>query len=60
MKKWLDSWEPETFVYACFGSLGRCAEIQFVELALGLEASGYPFILVIKTGKGQAPIEEWI
>ncbi|XP_049411394.1 UDP-glycosyltransferase 73C2-like [Solanum stenotomum] len=60
LKKWLDSWEPETVVYACFGSLGRITVEQFVELALGLEASGYPFILVIKTGEGQAPIEEWI
>ncbi|KAH0668159.1 hypothetical protein KY285_029365 [Solanum tuberosum] len=60
LKKWLDSWEPETVVYACFGSLGRITVVQFVELALGLEASGYPFILVIKTGEGQAPIEEWI
>ncbi|KAH0749804.1 hypothetical protein KY290_029036 [Solanum tuberosum] len=60
LKKWLDSWEPETVVYACFGSLGHITVVQFVELALGLEASGYPFILVIKTGEGQAPIEEWI
>ncbi|XP_015164221.1 anthocyanidin 3-O-glucosyltransferase 4-like [Solanum tuberosum] len=41
-------------------NLGRITVVQFVELALGLEASGYPFILVIKTGEGQAPIEEWI
>lgn len=60
LKKWLDSWQPETVVYSCFGSLGRITVVQFVELALGLEASGYPFILVIKTGEGQAPIEDWI
>ncbi|KAG5602612.1 hypothetical protein H5410_033982 [Solanum commersonii] len=39
LKKWLDSWEPETVVYACFGSLGRITVVQFVELALGLEES---------------------
>ncbi|KAM3374453.1 UDP-glycosyltransferase 73C4-like [Capsicum galapagoense] len=60
LKKWLDSWQPESVVYACFGSLGRITVKQFVELALGLEGSGYPFILVIKTGEGQAPIEDWI
>ncbi|KAM3232282.1 UDP-glycosyltransferase 73C4 [Capsicum annuum] len=60
LKKWLDSWQAETVVYACFGSLGNITVVQFVELALGLEASGYPFILVIKTGEGQAPIEDWI
>lgn len=59
LKKWLDSWQPESVVYACLGSLGRITIVQFVELALGLEASGYPFMLVIKTG-GQAAIEDWI
>ncbi|KAM3232281.1 UDP-glycosyltransferase 73C4 [Capsicum annuum] len=60
LKKWLDSWQPESVVYACLGSLGRITIEQFVELALGLEASGCPFILVIKAGEGQAPIEDWI
>ncbi|KAL3381171.1 hypothetical protein AABB24_001342 [Solanum stoloniferum] len=60
IKKWLDSRQAESVVYACFGSLGHLTVVQFVELALGLEASGYPFILVIKTGEGQAAIEEWI
>ncbi|XP_055830272.1 UDP-glycosyltransferase 73C3-like [Solanum dulcamara] len=60
LKKWLDSWQPETVVYACLGSLGRITIVQFVELALGLEESGCPFILVIKAGEGQAPIEDWI
>ncbi|XP_059302598.1 UDP-glycosyltransferase 73C4-like [Lycium ferocissimum] len=60
LKKWLDFWQPESVVYACFGSLGRITVVQFVELALGLEASGCPFVLVIKAGEGQAPIEDWI
>nr|XP_016466898.1 PREDICTED: UDP-glycosyltransferase 73E1-like [Nicotiana tabacum] len=41
-------------------SLGRITVVQFVELALVLEASGYPFILVIKEGEGQELIEDWI
>ncbi|KAH0749807.1 hypothetical protein KY290_029039 [Solanum tuberosum] len=60
LNKWLDSWQPESVVYACLGSLGRITIVQFVELALGLEESGCPFILVIKAGEGQAPIEDWI
>lgn len=60
LTKWLDSWPSESVVYACLGSLGRIPVVQFVELALGLEASGYPFILVIKAGEGQEPIEDWI
>ncbi|XP_060171633.1 UDP-glycosyltransferase 73C3-like [Lycium barbarum] len=60
LKKWLDSWQPESVVYACLGSLSHTTVVQFVELALGLEASGYPFILVIKSGERQAPIENWI
>ncbi|XP_049343332.1 anthocyanidin 3-O-glucosyltransferase 4-like [Solanum verrucosum] len=60
LNKWLDSWQPESVVYACLGSLDCITIVQFVELALGLEESGCPFILVIKTGEGQAPIEEWI
>ncbi|WMV35578.1 hypothetical protein MTR67_028963 [Solanum verrucosum] len=47
-------------MHACLGSLGRITIVQFVELALGLEESGCPFILVIKAGEGQAPIEDWI
>ncbi|KAH0659479.1 hypothetical protein KY289_028227 [Solanum tuberosum] len=60
LKKWLDSWQPESVVYACLGSLSHTTVVQFVELALGLEASGYPFILVVKSGERQAPIEDWI
>ncbi|KAH0751035.1 hypothetical protein KY290_030267 [Solanum tuberosum] len=60
LKKWLDSWQPESVVYVCLGSLSHTTVVQFVELALGLEASGYPFILVVKSGERQAPIEDWI
>ncbi|KAJ8563359.1 hypothetical protein K7X08_031811 [Anisodus acutangulus] len=60
LMKWLDSWQPEYVVYACLGSLGHTTVVQFAELALGLEASDYPFILVVKSGQRQAPIENWI
>ncbi|MCD7454113.1 hypothetical protein HAX54_023531 [Datura stramonium] len=60
LNKWLDSWQPESVVYVCLGSLSQTTVLQFVELALGVEASGYPFILVVKSGERQAPIEKWI
>lgn len=57
--KWLDSREPGSVVYACLGSLGRLAPQQFTELALGLEESNHPFILVVK-GEKKEEIERWM
>ncbi|CAN4099183.1 unnamed protein product [Withania somnifera] len=34
--KWLDSWQPESVVYACLGSRNHTTVVQFMELALGL------------------------
>lgn len=58
--KWLDSKRPGSVVYACLGSLSRLTPDQFVELALGLEASSHPFIIVLKGGAKSAEIEKWI
>nr|AYC63476.1 UDP-glycosyltransferase [Scoparia dulcis] len=58
--KWLDGMKPDSVVYACLGSLSRMSLGQFIELALGLEASGHPFILVVKTGENSSEIENWI
>ncbi|VFQ75038.1 unnamed protein product [Cuscuta campestris] len=58
--EWLESWPAKTVVYACLGSLARAALGQFIELALGLEASNCPFILVVKAGEGEAQVEAWI
>ncbi|KAH6797654.1 hypothetical protein C2S52_022208 [Perilla frutescens var. hirtella] len=55
--KWLDKRKPKSVVFACLGSLSRLSPAQFIELALGLEASNHPFIVVVKGG---AEIERWI
>nr|BAG16514.1 flavonoid glucoyltransferase UGT73N1 [Antirrhinum majus] len=59
--KWLDDMKPESVIYACLGSLSRLSRSQFVELALGLEASKHSFVLVVKTeGEKSLEIEKWI
>ncbi|XP_019186298.1 PREDICTED: UDP-glycosyltransferase 73C6-like [Ipomoea nil] len=58
--KWLDSRQPGSVVYACLGSLARFTIAQFIELALGLEDSNRPFILVVKAGDKQLEVERWI
>lgn len=46
---WLDSREPNSVLYVCFGSLCEFAESQLLEIALGLESSNICFIWVIKS-----------
>ncbi|KAI3447535.1 hypothetical protein Pfo_004200 [Paulownia fortunei] len=58
--KWLDNRKAGSVIYACLGSLSRLSPAQFIELALGLEASTHPFILVVKGGAKSAEIEKWI
>ncbi|KAK3138365.1 hypothetical protein QOZ80_5AG0367830 [Eleusine coracana subsp. coracana] len=42
--RWLDTNPGQSVVYLCFGSLTHVSEAQLSELALGLEASGKPFL----------------
>nr|Q6QDB6.1 RecName: Full=Probable UDP-glucosyl transferase 73B6 [Rhodiola sachalinensis]AAS55083.1 UDP-glucose glucosyltransferase [Rhodiola sachalinensis] len=46
--KWLDSKEPDSVVYVCFGSTCKFPDDQLAEIASGLEASGQQFIWVIR------------
>ncbi|XP_059646800.1 UDP-glycosyltransferase 73C4-like [Cornus florida] len=56
--KWLDSREPNSVVYASFGSISQLLPSQMIEVGLGLEASNQPFIWVIRN-KSDA-LEKWI
>ncbi|KAA8516601.1 hypothetical protein F0562_016893 [Nyssa sinensis] len=58
--KWLDTWEPNSVVYACLGSICGLTASQLKELGLGLEASNRPFIWVIRGGEKSQDLEKWI
>ncbi|TMW88653.1 hypothetical protein EJD97_018269 [Solanum chilense] len=45
---WLDSWEQNSVLFVCLGSLSRLSTSQMVELGLGLESSRRPFIWVVR------------
>ncbi|CAN4115125.1 unnamed protein product [Withania somnifera] len=47
---WLDSQEPNSVVYICFGSIGRFSDAQLTEIALALEASNSWFLWVVRKG----------
>ncbi|ERN10110.1 hypothetical protein AMTRI_Chr13g91200 [Amborella trichopoda] len=56
--RWLDSQKPESVVYVCFGSLCRLAPQQLTDIGLGLEASGLPFIWVLRGDREQ--VDQWL
>lgn len=56
---WLDSMIPSSVIYVCFGSLITTPPSQLIEIGLGLEASGHPFIWVLKESEVK-PIENWL
>ncbi|CAM8907033.1 unnamed protein product [Rhodiola kirilowii] len=47
--KWLEGKEPDSVVYACFGSGASFPDEQLRDIALGLEESGVNFIWVIRS-----------
>ncbi|CAI9097910.1 OLC1v1034429C1 [Oldenlandia corymbosa var. corymbosa] len=56
--RWLELQEPNSVIYVCLGSLSRLSTAQMVELALGLETSGKPFIWAIR--HKSADLEKWL
>ncbi|OIV89692.1 hypothetical protein TanjilG_07168, partial [Lupinus angustifolius] len=57
-QNWLDTKEANLVVYVFFGSAVNFPDSHLREIALGLEASGKPFIWVVKKSKKDG--EEWL
>ncbi|XP_058191459.1 scopoletin glucosyltransferase-like [Rhododendron vialii] len=59
---WLDSKEPNSVLYVCFGSLSYFSNVQLLEIAMGLENSGQEFIWVVRKEKKkeEEDREEWL
>ncbi|OIT33809.1 PREDICTED: UDP-glycosyltransferase 73D1-like [Nicotiana attenuata] len=59
--KWLDTMKNKSVLYCCLGSQCRLIAAQLKEIGLGLEASNWPFIWVIKNGGKLDPeLEKWL
>ncbi|CAN0926219.1 UDP-glycosyltransferase 73D1 [Linum grandiflorum] len=58
--EWLDLKQCGSVIYVCLGSLCRLIPAQLVEIGLGLEDSGKPFIWVVKTDQRPAELEDWL
>ncbi|CAL9123635.1 unnamed protein product [Musa acuminata var. zebrina] len=58
--RWLDSMKPSSVIYVSFGSLVSSTLQQIIEIGMGLETSGSPFIWVIRSGKQAAEVERWL
>lgn len=50
--EWLDSQGPNSVIYISFGSQNTISATQMMELAVGLEESGKPFVWVIRPPVG--------
>ncbi|KAE8817046.1 Cytokinin-O-glucosyltransferase 3 [Hordeum vulgare] len=55
---WLDAKPDRSVVYLCFGSFAPVSDAQLHEIALGLEASGKPFLWVVRAERWTPP-EGW-
>lgn len=62
--KWLDLWSRDSVLYISFGSQNSISAKQMMELAMGLEESGVPFIWAIRPPLGFDPKgefkDEWL
>uniref|UniRef100_J3M8K6 Glycosyltransferase n=1 Tax=Oryza brachyantha TaxID=4533 RepID=J3M8K6_ORYBR len=55
---WLDSKPRQSVLYICFGTFAPVSEEQLDQLALGLEASGEPFLWAVRAD-GWSPPAGW-
>ncbi|CAI0407576.1 unnamed protein product [Linum tenue] len=58
--EWLDSQQPDSVIYVCFGSICNIVTSQLIELALGLEASNHPFMWVVREGEASEDLLKWM
>ncbi|KAF7127097.1 hypothetical protein RHSIM_Rhsim11G0162400 [Rhododendron simsii] len=58
--RWLDSKEPNSVIYICFGSVAKFDDSQLYEIAMGLESSGQQFVWVVRRGKSEEENEKWL
>ncbi|KAM0941959.1 putative trans-zeatin O-beta-D-glucosyltransferase [Dioscorea sansibarensis] len=57
---WLNTQVPGSVIYVSFGSMGKLAAGQVMELGFGLEETKRPFIWVMKTSEKSPELEEWL
>ncbi|CAN1192607.1 UDP-glycosyltransferase 73E1 [Linum perenne] len=57
---WLNTKEPKSVIYVCFGSICNLSSPQLIELALGLEASGKPFVWAFRETETTKDLCKWI
>ncbi|CAN1276114.1 UDP-glycosyltransferase 73C3 [Linum perenne] len=59
---WLDSKDPNSVIYVCFGSICNLKFEQLTELALGLEASNRKFVWAVRVKSDQNYVDfnNWI
>lgn len=56
--RWLDTKEPNSVVYLCFGTTTKLTDSQLKDIATGLEASGQQFIWVVRKSKDEGGEQE--
>jgi len=49
--EWPETKKPNSVVYVCFGSMANFSDSQLREIATGFEASGQPFMWVVRKNK---------
>ena len=57
---WLNSKEPNSVLYICFGSACQFPDTQLYEIACGLGSSGHPFIWVVLGKDDEKEKENWL